>query len=523
MNKKYYQTGLLVLFSLCLASVAWGTLPGSKINGKYYLSQWTGQTPLLVTAITDVNNLNAQVTLVIDANDTLSSSPAVDKEVSLEFISGYKITIPVQNGYSLTINGPCQAGTYQIFDTMGNASGVVFGGECRAVRVAWYGAVGNGTTDDYFAIMAAVQSAPGGIITLSGDKIYGTSAKIVINTHYTQLVGENGNTEIKWLSASNDYVIQLVDTWQAKVRNLLIDCNYAANGIALDISTGTNQKSEINTCKIRNPVVGIVINSNATLAPQIDGWKIENVMIQGAIGTTVMTNGIYINSQNSTGKIDSSIISGIAANGAGIDIKGSLVLKVLATNFGAATDTGTDAIRLSGSYGAVSIDSCQAEQIGYFLHKTSASPSLYVPIKIDGCVINDPIKLDVRARLVTSGCYFYGSNGTTYPLVIFNDSRNIWTDLASQFANNTLENYIQLNGTLDIVTLVQSTKDATTEFAIIPNQINYIGLNKNVLRGSLKLVPGTAPSSPTEGMIYADSSSHKLYYYNGTSWVSMTP
>lgn len=40
----------------------------------------------------------------------------------------------------------------------------------------------------------------------------------------------------------------------------------------------------------------------------------------------------------------------------------------------------------------------------------------------------------------------------------------------------------------------------------------------------LKLTPTTQPSSPTEGMIYYDSSSKKLRLYNGTSWgnVSVT-
>ncbi len=34
----------------------------------------------------------------------------------------------------------------------------------------------------------------------------------------------------------------------------------------------------------------------------------------------------------------------------------------------------------------------------------------------------------------------------------------------------------------------------------------------------LKLTPGNAPATPTEGMIYSNSTDHRLYYYNGTIW-----
>ena len=34
----------------------------------------------------------------------------------------------------------------------------------------------------------------------------------------------------------------------------------------------------------------------------------------------------------------------------------------------------------------------------------------------------------------------------------------------------------------------------------------------------LKLTPGGAPASPQEGWIYADSTTHKLRYYDGTTW-----
>jgi hypothetical protein len=40
--------------------------------------------------------------------------------------------------------------------------------------------------------------------------------------------------------------------------------------------------------------------------------------------------------------------------------------------------------------------------------------------------------------------------------------------------------------------------------------------------GAVKVLPGTAPGSPTEGMIYGKLSDHSLQYYNGSSWVDLT-
>ena len=45
----------------------------------------------------------------------------------------------------------------------------------------------------------------------------------------------------------------------------------------------------------------------------------------------------------------------------------------------------------------------------------------------------------------------------------------------------------------------------------------------NTARAPAYLKPmASAPSSPLEGMIYPNSTDHKLYFYNGTSWVDLT-
>jgi hypothetical protein len=48
--------------------------------------------------------------------------------------------------------------------------------------------------------------------------------------------------------------------------------------------------------------------------------------------------------------------------------------------------------------------------------------------------------------------------------------------------------------------------------------VRIIGDSLEVASGLLKLTPRAEPSSPVEGMIYANSSDHHLYFYNGTTW-----
>lgn len=48
--------------------------------------------------------------------------------------------------------------------------------------------------------------------------------------------------------------------------------------------------------------------------------------------------------------------------------------------------------------------------------------------------------------------------------------------------------------------------------------VRIIGDSLEVGSGQLKLTPRAEPSSPVEGMIYANSSDHHLYFYNGTTW-----
>jgi len=155
MGKKHRLTGLMFAALILTTTSVFAALPPNKINGKYYLSQWGEQT--FATAINDLNGLNSQVALVLDRNTTLDSNVTSDREITLEFVSGYVITIT--DNKRLTINGSAVASAYRLFTCVG--TGCVLG--LSEARPEWFGAVpddnspGMGTAN-WTAINKAVRS-----------------------------------------------------------------------------------------------------------------------------------------------------------------------------------------------------------------------------------------------------------------------------------------------------------------------------------------------------------------------------
>jgi hypothetical protein len=136
--------------------------------------------------------------LVVDGPMLLGTNTTIPKNVQLWFVGNGKIK-PAANK-TITVNGAVRAGLLQIFDV--SNSGALINGSFGGSEFypEWWGAVGDGTTDDtpaFTAFFAATfSSTRGGKAVVSG-RTY--KAQLVINGYLNNSQGEYGLV-IEWRS-----------------------------------------------------------------------------------------------------------------------------------------------------------------------------------------------------------------------------------------------------------------------------------------------------------------------------------
>ena len=106
-----------------------------------------------------ISSETAGKTIRISSNVPLTVALTIPSDRHLEFLEGGKITL---GDYNLTINGPLTAPISQRFVENG-AGKVSFGkGYVKGLYPQWWGAVGDGVTDDTAAFLAAINAASDG-------------------------------------------------------------------------------------------------------------------------------------------------------------------------------------------------------------------------------------------------------------------------------------------------------------------------------------------------------------------------
>lgn len=134
------------------------TVRAPWIDAGAYGSSLTGKT--IQSAIDAISSANRTL-LLAPGTWTISSDVTVPSNVNLRFEQGAIVSIKA--GAVFAIDGPIEAGLYHIFDGSGSVS---FGsGHIEKIYPQWWGARGDGVTDDHSAIQRCINSLPtGGVV-----------------------------------------------------------------------------------------------------------------------------------------------------------------------------------------------------------------------------------------------------------------------------------------------------------------------------------------------------------------------
>ncbi|MDP2046771.1 MAG: hypothetical protein Q8L00_11235, partial [Deltaproteobacteria bacterium] len=157
----------------------------------------------LATAITTIGSAKAVLSIPA-GNWPIAANLTVPATLTLKFVHGAVFT--VATGKTLTINGPLDAGLYQIFSCTGTGKVVM---KAEAVKVPeWWGATGDGATDDTAALQA--WATCGGILNLP-KKTYKITAGIIV-PQYANIDGQGAINQaidtVEGLIVKDDVVIK---------------------------------------------------------------------------------------------------------------------------------------------------------------------------------------------------------------------------------------------------------------------------------------------------------------------------
>jgi len=186
----------------------------------------------LNTAISTIGSIKA--TLVVDETVTLTANATVPSTLHLVFLRDGKITL---GNYNLVVNGPLTAGLFQIFEENGTGS-VSFGSNSVSqVYPQWWGATGDGSTDDTSAIQSAIDT--GKTIYLAPGMYIST--KLTLSNSNQTIKGDGIASVLKLKTGTDDDLIYAASKSNLVLADLKLDGNHSAQSGNCDVIN-------LNTC-----------------------------------------------------------------------------------------------------------------------------------------------------------------------------------------------------------------------------------------------------------------------------------
>jgi hypothetical protein len=227
------------------------------------------------TAVSSIGS-TTDTHLIVDCDPSdLGSSLVVTDNITIEWRRGYTLG----GAYTLTIQGSIIAGQYQIFES----NITVTGNGVKANIPQWWGAVADGSTDDYTAIAAAITAAgQGGMVT------FPTGTYVVTDTP-TMIESQTWRGEVTGFDAASSD-LDLAGSWIKQTGS-------GKNGIFIGIAGAAGANGEIDGWTVENLIVstntdgnhGIVINNALRGA-------IRNIVVPGCKEDGIhMANYCFLN------------------------------------------------------------------------------------------------------------------------------------------------------------------------------------------------------------------------------------
>lgn len=169
------------------------------INVKIYGAVGDGTTDDTAAINSAISAASNKSLLIPPGTYRIASSITVPSNVKIWFSNDAKIS--VDSGKTLTVNGQLVAERYQIFTGDGTVN--IIQGACDEVYPEWWGAVGNGTTDDTTALQKCITCAStlGNVkVVKLGEKTYKITSALTTGGNGINIIGSSMNRS--WILAS---------------------------------------------------------------------------------------------------------------------------------------------------------------------------------------------------------------------------------------------------------------------------------------------------------------------------------